>query len=64
MELTPKAPRRLYELIRAWRFAVAEGKVKEVHYLCAPGQTRAAVERAVDEVRAGEFIAIGKAVSR
>jgi hypothetical protein len=25
VELTPKAPRRLYELIRAWRFAIAKG---------------------------------------
>ena len=64
VELTPKAPRRLYHLIRAWRFAVAEGTVKEVYYLCAPGQTRAAVERAVAKVRAEQCITIGKAVSR
>jgi hypothetical protein len=64
VELTPKAPRRLYELMRAWRFAVAEGKVKEVYYLCEPGETRAAVERAVAKVRAEQFITIGKAVSR
>ena len=64
VELTPKAPRRLYELIRAWRWAVGSGTVKEVHYLCAPGQTRKAVERAVDKVRAEQFIRIGKAVAR
>jgi hypothetical protein len=64
VELTPKAPRRLYHLIRAWRFAVAEGTVKEVYYLCAPGQTRAAVERAVAKVRAEQCITIGKAVAR
>jgi hypothetical protein len=38
VELTPKAPRRLYDLICAWRFAVAEGKVKEVYYLCEPAR--------------------------
>jgi hypothetical protein len=64
VELTPKAPGRLYELMRAWRFAVAGGKVKEVHYLCAPGQTRKAVERAVTKVRAEKYITIDKAVPR
>jgi hypothetical protein len=64
VELTPKAPRRLYELIRAWRWAIGSGTVKEVYYLCAAGQTRAAVERAVVKVRAERFITIGKAVSR
>jgi hypothetical protein len=64
VELTPKAPGRLYELMRAWRWAVASGKVKEVHYLCAPGQTRRAVERAVVKVQAEKFITVGKAVSR
>lgn len=49
VELTPKAPRRLEELIRAWRRA---SRVAEVRYLCAPGPTRRAVERAVRSVRA------------
>jgi hypothetical protein len=62
VELTPKAPRRLYELMRARRQAVGSGAVKEVHYLCAPGQSRAAAERAVAKVSAEKFIAIAEAV--
>ncbi len=64
VELTPKAPRRLYALIRAWRWAIGSRTVKEVHYHCAPGQTRKAVERAVHKVKAEGFIAIGEAVAR
>ena len=64
VELTPKSPQRLQGLIRAWRYAVAHRVVAEVHYHCAPGQTRTAVERAVAKVRAEQFIAIGEAVSR
>lgn len=64
VELTPKAPGRLYELMRAWRFAVAAGKVSEVYYLCAPGQTRKAVERAVAKVQAQKYIEITNAVPR
>jgi hypothetical protein len=64
VELTPKAPRRLYALIRAWRWAIGSRTVKEVHYHCAPGQTRRALERAVSKVRAEEFIQIGEAVAR
>jgi hypothetical protein len=55
VELTPKAPRRLEAIIRAWRRA---HWVKEVHYLCAPGQTHRAVQRAVAKVGAGDRIAI------
>jgi hypothetical protein len=61
VELTPKAPRRLENLIRAWRRAVAGGEIARVHYLCEPGQTRRAVERAAANVRAGEFVVIGEA---
>ena len=64
VELTPKAPRRLYALIRAWRSTIGMGTVSEVHYHCAPGQTRKAVERAVYKVRAEQFIQIGEAVAR
>jgi hypothetical protein len=64
VELHPKAPRRLYALIRAWRWAIGSRTVSEVHYHCAPGQTRKAVERAVEKVRAEQFIAIGEAVAR
>jgi hypothetical protein len=61
VELTPKAPGRLEQLIRAWRRASC---VAEVHYLCAPGATRRAVERAVEKTRAEGRIQIEEVVSR
>ncbi|HEX3241348.1 MAG TPA: helix-turn-helix domain-containing protein [Solirubrobacterales bacterium] len=61
VELTPKAPRRLEDLIRAWRRA---SWVAEVRYLCAPGQTRRAVERAVQKVRAESRVSIEDLGSR
>jgi len=51
-------------LIRAWRRTIASGVVAEVHYHCAPGQTRRALERAVARVKAEKFIAISEAVAR
>jgi hypothetical protein len=64
VELTPKAPWRLQGLIRSWRRAVLSRTVTEVHYHCAPGQTRRAVERAVANVRAEKLVAIGEAVAQ
>ena len=64
VELTPKSPRRLAAIIRAWRRTIGSGLVAEVRYDCAPGQARRAVERAVESVRAERFIAIGEAVPR
>lgn len=64
VELTPKSPRRLAYLIRAWRRAITTSALAEVHYLCEPGQTRRAVERAVANVRAEQFIVIGEAPGR
>jgi hypothetical protein len=64
VELTPKAPQRLQGLIRGWRRAIGSRVVSEVRYYCAPGQTRRAVERAVEQVRAEQFIVIGEAVPR
>jgi hypothetical protein len=61
VELTPKAPRRLESLMRAWRRAVISGDVAEVRYLCEPGQTRRLVERVVKNVRAGNVIVIEEA---
>lgn len=58
VELTPKAPVRLRAIIRGWVEAVANGTVAEVHYLCAPGQTRRAVTRAVEQLRAQACIQI------
>jgi DNA-binding Lrp family transcriptional regulator len=57
VELTPKSPRRLREIIRGWRRA---SWVEEVHYLCEPGQTRRAVERAVEKLHAADRIVIGQ----
>ncbi len=64
VELTPKSPRRLQGLIRAWRRTIARRVIAEVHYHCAPGQTRRAVERAAAEVKAREWIAITEVVPR
>jgi hypothetical protein len=64
VELTPKSPRRLQALMRGWRRAVGSGALAEIHYLCAPGQTRRAVERAVAKTRTEGFIAIGEVVGR
>jgi hypothetical protein len=64
VELTPKAPRRLENLLRHWRRAMAAQVVSEVHYLCEPGQTRRAVERAASKVRAETVIVIGEAPGR
>jgi hypothetical protein len=61
VELTPKAPRRLEAILRAWR---GNPRIWAVHYYCAPGQTRRAVERAAAKVRIGEKIVIVKALSR
>lgn len=64
VELTPKAPRRLEELIRAWRSAIGGREVLEVRYLCEPGQTRRLVERVVRKVSAERFIQIEEAPAR
>jgi hypothetical protein len=64
IELTPKSAARLRQLMRAWRWGVAHGEIKEVHYLCAPGRTRSAVERAVEYVQADGLIVVGEAPSR
>lgn len=58
VELTPKTPRRLEAIIRAWRMAIVAGTLAEVRYLCAPGQTQRAIERAVARVRAEDFISV------
>jgi hypothetical protein len=64
VELTPKAPYRLQGLIRAWRRTIGPGRVAEVRYLCAPGQTRRAVERAAQAVKAEHLIIIAEAPRR
>jgi hypothetical protein len=61
VELTPKAPRRLEALIRAWRRAEW---VAEVRYYCEPGLTRRAVERAVEKTHAQDRVRVLEAVPR
>jgi hypothetical protein len=64
VELTPKAPRRLEELIRAWRHSYGRRQISEVRYLCEPGQTRRLVERIVKKVKADNFVQIAEAPER
>jgi hypothetical protein len=61
VELTPKAPRRLDGLIRAWRRA---SWVSEVCYYCEPGATRRGVERAVQRAHAEERIRVLGVIGR
>jgi hypothetical protein len=61
VELTPKAPRRLLSIIRAWRGAEC---VDAVRYYCAPGPTRRGVELAVAKAYAGSRVEILEAVPR
>jgi DNA-binding Lrp family transcriptional regulator len=63
VELTPKAPARLERIMRAWRRAVGGGEFSGVHYRCAPGASRRAVERAVAKVRAEGVIGVGEVPS-
>lgn len=53
VELTPKAPRRLLTIVRAWRRA---RHVDQVLYLVPPGPTQRAVERAVESAYAQERV--------
>lgn len=55
VELSPKAPQRLVEIVRTWRRA---SHVKEVVYVCAPGVTRRAVGAAVERASAQERVRI------
>jgi len=57
VELTPKSPGRLVAIMLAWYEA---GWVSGVHYLCEPGPTRRAVERAVLKMQAGRKVAISE----
>lgn len=55
VELTPKSPRRLREIVRGWRRA---RWVSQVEYLCEPGPTRRAVERAVEQLHASDRVRV------
>jgi hypothetical protein len=61
VELTPKSPRRLEQIVRAWRHASWVG---EVHYHCAPGATRRALERAVAKTHSGDRVHVFDALPR
>jgi hypothetical protein len=53
VELSPKSPRRLEAILRGWSCA---HWVSEVHYFCAPGQTRRAIERAIEKTGAAKVV--------
>jgi hypothetical protein len=57
VELTTKGASRLDELLRAWRRAVAEQRVKRVVYRCSPA-ARPYVERAVERTRTSAAIGV------
>jgi hypothetical protein len=57
VELTAKGAARLDALLRAWRFAVAEGRLKSVVYMC-PTRTRRLVDRAVVRTSTGTSISV------
>lgn len=57
VELTTKGADRLDEILRAWRRAVAERRVRRVIYRCSP-LTRPYVERAVERTSTSGSIAV------
>lgn len=61
VELSPKAPKRLEAIIRAWRRASWVGGVL---YLCEPGATRRGVERAIGKARAQERVWVAEVPGR
>lgn len=50
VELSDKSNRRLDEILKGWRWAVAEKRVSRVRYLCSP-RALPYVERAVERTR-------------
>jgi hypothetical protein len=57
VELTTKGAARLDEILRAWRRAVAERRVKRVVYRCSI-DTRPYVQRAVDRTRTATAVTV------
>ena len=55
VELTPKAPRRLETIVRAWRRC---RYVNQTIYFCPEGVTYRAVQRAIGKVRADERVVL------
>jgi hypothetical protein len=58
VELTPKAPARLCQILLAWHHLFREGEIGLLIYICAAGQTRRAVERAARKVGFGEALVV------
>jgi len=58
VELTAKSPARLRRIITAWAGAVRKGRLAGVHYLCEPGQTYRAVERAIASAHAKDAVGL------
>jgi len=61
LELSPKAPRRLQQIIHAWTKATW---VTEVRYYCEPGPTRRGLERAIANTDASSRVRILEAPLR
>jgi hypothetical protein len=57
VELSTKGASRLDAILRAWRFAVAEGRLAKVTYHCAP-RTRRFLEAAVTRTATGAAIEV------
>ncbi len=57
VELTAKGAARLDVILRAWRFAVAEGRLTGVVYHCMP-RTRPLVEKAIARTATGAMIKV------
>jgi hypothetical protein len=55
VEMTPKAPRRLERIVRSWR---RTRYVDQILYLCPPGPTQRAVERAVAATHSQERVQV------
>jgi hypothetical protein len=61
VELSPKAPRRLEAILRAWRRAT---HLAAVRYYCAPGSTRRGLERAIEKTHAEQKVHLFEAPPR
>lgn len=63
VELTAKSPRRLQDILRAWRWTLGRNKFGLVRYLCSP-RAFGAVERAADRVSFDDGLEIERLVER
>jgi hypothetical protein len=63
VELTAKSPRRLQDILRAWRGTLARKQFGLIRYLCSP-RAFGCVERAADRVRLNRGIEIERLLER